>query len=202
MEITDADRGKLVEEMLAAIGSALEKIPDLVTAVIQSGAWRQREHLGVVYLNTRFVDFITSAQPRGCGWPLARVEALLLDDPVALALWREATTHQRGGDRRTETATKNDIVRLDPAAQGNSKAYGLSRLRRERPDLFAQVEAGAISVHAACIEAGFRKRPSTLERVKKLLPQLTSAEWAEIRNGEDARREGSAAPAWAPHLLN
>jgi hypothetical protein len=58
-------------------------------------------------------------------------------------LWRRAITAGLGGDRKSEEAKiKNDNVILDPKAkQGNSKAYTLDRLERERPDLFARVVA-------------------------------------------------------------
>jgi hypothetical protein len=40
----------------------------------------------------------------------------------------------------------------------------LRRLRRDRPDLAEQVEAGKISARAAGIEAGFRKKPAAGDR--------------------------------------
>lgn len=39
------------------------------------------------------------------------------------------------------------------AGQGTSRAYTLSRLQKERPDLFARVAAGELSAHRAAVEA-------------------------------------------------
>jgi len=42
--------------------------------------------------------------------------------------------------------------------QGNSRAYTLTRLKREAPELFKRVVDGELSANAAAIEAGFRKK--------------------------------------------
>jgi len=46
---------------------------------------------------------------------------------------------------------------------GNSRAYILARLDRDRPDLADKVVAGELSANAAAIEAGFKKKPSPLD---------------------------------------
>ena len=75
----------------------------------------------------------------------------------------------------------HDNVMTLPAKQGNSRAYTLDRLQRERPELFAQVEAGKLSANAAAIEAGWRKKLTAFERVQKLLPELTAEERRWLR---------------------
>jgi hypothetical protein len=62
----------------------------------------------------------------------------------------------------TRTDLGDDINDVK-AAKGTSRAYTLSRLKRERPDLFAQVVAGKLSANKAAIRAGFRKKPSPYE---------------------------------------
>lgn len=52
-----------------------------------------------------------------------------------------------------------DIVSNIPVDHGNSKAYTVSRLKRDRPDLFEKVVAGELSANKAAIEAGFRRKP-------------------------------------------
>lgn len=49
-------------------------------------------------------------------------------------------------------------MRLEPA-QGTSRAYTLTRLESERPDLYERVCRKELSANAAAIEAGFRKPP-------------------------------------------
>ena len=41
---------------------------------------------------------------------------------------------------------------------GNSSAYTIGRLKRDRPDLAERVVKGELKAHAAAIEAGFRER--------------------------------------------
>ena len=60
---------------------------------------------------------------------------------------------------------------------GTSKAYTLTRLKKNEPELFQQVVAGELSANAAAIKAGWRKKPTPLESVLKLLPKLSDEEW-------------------------
>lgn len=68
---------------------------------------------------------------------------------------------------------------------GNAVNYALLRLGEQRPDLHAEVLAGTKSAHAACVEAGFRRRtitvPVDVERAAATLRRhFTSDEIAEI----------------------
>lgn len=68
---------------------------------------------------------------------------------------------------------------------GNAVNYALLRLGAQRPDLHAEVLAGVKSAHAACVEAGFRRRtitvPVDVERAAATLRRhFTSDEIAEI----------------------
>jgi hypothetical protein len=105
------------------------------------------------------------------------VEALLRDDPVILEEWRRATT--RDGGRPTKTA---DNISSLPRRSGTDRAYTLSRLKRERPDLFRRVVKKELSAHAAAIAAGFVKEPTALDQIRKLLPKLTPKERAILKS--------------------
>ena len=63
---------------------------------------------------------------------------------------------------------------------GTSVERALLRLGEQRPDLHAQVLAGAKSAHAACVEAGFRRRtitvPVDVERAVATLRRHFSAD--------------------------
>lgn len=102
---------------------------------------------------TSFREFIEAPPFRGLGEKLEDVERLLADDPAALVMLRELTTPAHGGDRISD-AHKPAAKK---AVQGNSRAYTLTRLKKERPDLFESVAAGELSANAAAIEAGWRK---------------------------------------------
>jgi thioesterase domain-containing protein len=88
----------------------------------------------------------------GMGWASKeakdQVASLLQLDPDALRMWGGATTGPHGGDSKSEDAQiKTDNVSLDPK-HGNSLAYTLSRLARERPDLYAKVVAEEMSANS------------------------------------------------------
>jgi hypothetical protein len=69
-------------------------------------------------------------------------------------------------------------------AADESNATGLStatiyrqrRLKADHPDLWAQVEVGEKSTHAAAIEAGIVKVPSVLEQLRKLWAKASEAD--------------------------
>jgi hypothetical protein len=72
----------------------------------------------------------------------------------------------------------------DLALQGlkyGTKAHWLARLDRDgHAELAAKVRAGTMSANAAAIKAKYRKRPKALERILKLLPELTPTERQQL----------------------
>ncbi len=50
---------------------------------------------------------------------------------------------------------------------GTSREYTLRRLRRDRPELAEMVIGGKLSANAAAIEAGFRKRATPLDQLRR-----------------------------------
>jgi hypothetical protein len=66
----------------------------------------------------------------------------------------------------------------ESAASGLSEATVARqrRLKADHPDLWAQVEAGEKSTHAAAIEAGIVKVPGVLEQLRKLWAKATDAD--------------------------
>jgi hypothetical protein len=152
----------------------LDHIPKLVREVLVSEAWSQRYEAGHLFKYDRFIDFITTEPLAGCGWEPQYVEALLnkSGDAEALRMWRKAITPKAHRPKK-EDESHNNVITF----QGNSRAYTLDRLHRERPDLYARVLVGELSANAAAIEAGFRKL--------KLLTELRRA-WK--RASEEERR--------------
>ena len=79
----------------------------------------------------------------------------------------------------SESLSTKDIPAADEsAATGLSTAtiYRQRRLKADRPDLWAQVEAGEKSTHAAAIEAGIVKVPSVLDQLRKLWAKASDAD--------------------------
>jgi hypothetical protein len=118
------------------------------------------------------------------GEDVAKVEAIIKDNAEVLAMWREEMVEQHGGDRKSEQVKeiKNDNVILDPKPeQGNSKSYALSRLKRERKDLFESVCKGELTANKAAIQAGFRKVWTALEAGLAAWKRMTPEEKEEFR---------------------
>lgn len=114
MDLNLRDKGSIVESLWHTVDDAagnLKHVPALVRKVIETEAWRRREQRGKVYEHSSFLSFITEKPVAGCGWPTAKVEALLKDHPDELRMWREATTGKPG---RPET---NNNVMNKPGRQ-------------------------------------------------------------------------------------
>ena len=151
---------QIVQALWSAVNTSsgsLENVAPLVKKLLKTGAWKRREipQLGRIVEFESFGKFITTKPLEGCGWPIEKVEALIRDDDEAVLLWRRAMTAPA---RRP--LTNDNVITSEKPVQGNSKAYTLDRLDRERPDLLAKVGKGELSANAAAIEAGFRKPPT------------------------------------------
>jgi hypothetical protein len=109
---------------------------------------------GRVIRHETFLSFIETPPVEGCGWTLDKVERLIKDDVETLAMWRDAVT----GPRHVHSDRSNSTITPD-----RGKAYTVSRLRREAPELYEEMREGRLSANAAAIHAGFRKKPSPFE---------------------------------------
>ena len=161
--MNDIEKGQLCDSVMSAIHHGLgnlETIPALLRRIIENRAWecRQVKMRGVVQLaNLR--ELITKEPMEGWGENPERIEGLIKHDAEVLVLWREA---MKGQGKRNDLCSNATEVRAD-----RGKAYTVSRLQREAPELFAQVVAGTLSANAAAIQAGFRKKPTALEMLLK-----------------------------------
>lgn len=84
------------------------------------------------------------------------LERLCKDDSEALLLLRQVTTAPN------HRPVSTDNVSTSEGSHGNSKAYTLDRLSRDRPDLLERVKSGQLSANKAMIEAGFRPKTLTI----------------------------------------
>jgi hypothetical protein len=162
--MNEIEKGQLCDITMSAIHygcSKLDSIPSYLRRIIENRAWecRQVKMRGVVQLaNLR--ELITKEPMEGWGENPERIEGLIKHDPEVLVLWREA---MKGQGKRNDLCSNATEVRAD-----RGKAYTVSRLQREAPELFAQVVAGTLSANAAAIQAGFRKKPTALEMLLKV----------------------------------
>lgn len=139
-------------------GAALENVPGLLKRLLREEAWREfQPKIGPVVRHERFADFVTTPPVQGLGASVELVRRIVADDVEALDLLDRALQGKHGGDR-----TKSANSTLDPNGRGTTKDYALRRLRKDAPELHAEVLAGRLSAHAAMVKAGFRPRTFTV----------------------------------------
>ena len=142
----------------------LSNFPKLLKKIIQFRAWEKRRlvtpdgrHIGGVIELQGLRELIATKPLEGWGEDPKKVEALIKDDPECLTMYREAMKSQ---GKRTDF--DHNVTEVEPVIRGNSKAYTLSRLERESPELFDSVCSGELSANAAAIKAGFRQKTVTV----------------------------------------
>jgi hypothetical protein len=96
----------------------------------------------------RFVDFVTTPPTQGIGASVDLVRRIVGADTEALDLLDQAVQGAHGGDRLSESATNVDVSNVGRPT-GTTQAAALRRLRKDKPELHADVLAGRLSVHAA-----------------------------------------------------
>lgn len=193
VELNEIERGQLCQSTIKSLYEAtggLRQFPSLLKKVIATRAWERRNVHGKVVELGSLRELITAKPREGWGEDPAKVEAVIRDDPEALAAFREAMKHQ--GERCDFVDNVNEVAFGRP--DGNSRAYSLSRVQREcDPDTVAAVMAGEMSPNAALVKAGIRtSRQVYIPRdpaaaVKKLRTQFGDDFLDGIRRAIDGR---------------
>lgn len=148
---------------------------DLIKAVIREKSWTRRKiRTGELITLSSLRELITKPPLEGYGEKIEDVERMIANDPEALADFREAVT----GEPHRPKKESGYNVTSNKRVTGNGKAYTLSRLKRETPELFASVVRGEMSANAAAVKAGWRKVKTPLERL--------FAEWKKASQEERA----------------
>lgn len=161
--------------------TSLSTFPKLLRRIINERAWESRRvpGKGVVTMQS-LRELVTTAPITGWGEDPAKIEAVIRDDAEVLAMWREAMKGKPGRPKQ-EGETRRNPTQFKTADRG--RAYDLSRLQREAPELFAKVAAGEMSANAAAIKAGFRKRKSPLEKAVAAVDELCTIQNQDVRRG-------------------
>jgi len=161
------DELKRNANLVEALGSALREgdhavgtVPGLLKRVLEEGSWRKFvTQRGEEVEHARFADFVESAPLRGIGASIDLVRRIVANDVVVVDLLDEALRNPEGGSAaQRSTVANSNSGRKD----GTTRAYALRRLRKDKPDLHAEVLAGRISAHAAMVQAGFRPKTITI----------------------------------------
>ena len=134
-------------------GSALSDAPALLKRVLAEDAWRdfvtrRGEHVQ----HARFADFVTTPPLKGLGSDIDLVRRIVAADSEAVDLLDRAL--QRPAHRPTESG--NNVPTSRP--EGNAQTKALRRLRKDAPELHAEVLAERLTAHAAMVQAGFRPK--------------------------------------------
>jgi|WetSurMetagenome_2_1015567.scaffolds.fasta_scaffold00693_26 hypothetical protein len=124
-------------------------------------------------------EFIYKRYPEGLGTNYDTIEKLISGDAEAMDAWQQATKRGAGAPLGNHNAAKvKDETTLDniqdclppSAPTGTSAQAGLRRLRKaaDEGDTRAREQHDAVlrgetSVHAACVELGWRKKTVTLQ---------------------------------------
>lgn len=142
-----------------------------------------------------FRQFIEAPYPVGVGSTVDAVSKLVRmshryeagspERAAKLATMREKVrTLVEGESQAVTTHGVNQWGGLDissPPASGQggtSRDYTLARLKRDRPDLAELVLGGALSANAAAIEAGFRRRDTPVDALRRAWGKASDAERA------------------------
>lgn len=179
-ELNEIERGQLCQSTIESLYEAtggLRQFPSLLKKVIATRAWERRTVHGKVVELGSLRELITSKPVSGWGEDPSKVEAVIRDDPEALAAFREAMKHQ--GERPN---LDDNVIEVERSPVGNSRAYSISRVQREcDPDTVAAVMAGEMSPNAALVKAGVR------ENRQVYIPRDPAAAVEKLRNqfGDD-----------------
>ncbi len=181
-------KDELITTLAKLVNSAgwdLQSLPGLVKRVITEEMWPERV-VRITHETARFksfAEFVTTPPPAGLGTNVETLERLCRDDAEALTLLRQVTTRPNYRPAKDDAGSNDNV--MSNAGQGNSRAYTLDRLSRERPDLYQQVVDKELTANAAAIEAGWRKRKIQLEPepqsvISFILRHFTAEERATI----------------------
>jgi hypothetical protein len=141
-EIEKAQLAKTTVQCFTGLVGDLEDFPQLLKRVIEEKVWLSRLHNGRLYKLKSLRELVTMKPLEGWGQSPEKIEAVIKDHPDVLALWREEMTNE---PHKHNPDNDNIII----SKQGTSKAYTVSRLKRESPELFEKVVAGELSANAA-----------------------------------------------------
>lgn len=159
----------LVEALGSSLRSGehgLKTGPALLVRVLKEESWREFvTQRGEAVEYDQFEDFVARPPLKGLGASMRMIGKLVdsLDDPAQRAeaqdLLDRATQRSVGVNQHTE-----GLHNIKPLGHpsGTSREAGLRRLRKDRPDLHAEVLAGHLSTHAAMVQAGFRRKSVTV----------------------------------------
>lgn len=156
-------RGGLVDALSSALdssGHGLSNVPVLLKRLLAEEGWREFETVrGEVVRHERFEEFVAAPPLKGLGAEISLIKRIVADDPEAVDLLDRVLRGGHGGDRRSKNFKVHNVqLENKKESNGGRRDRALRRLRKDAPELHAEVIAGRLSAHAAMVKAGFRTR--------------------------------------------
>lgn len=188
------ERGLLIGALYGQLlrgEEGLSAVPKALARVLREGAWRDRidTHTRQRYTFDHFMEFAVADAPAGLGSDLDLLVRLVRGTEAEAAL-NDALRLGQGSVVRVKMAENPAIP--DRGARwrrpNEYRAQTRDRLQRKRPDLLALVDAGELSLNAAAVTAGIRRRQTTVDltaptkAVRVLLRHFTADELRQALN--------------------
>lgn len=168
--------------------SGTRHLPTSLLVVLETGAWQEfRDLLGNRVHYERFDQFVRAKNGDGLGTTPDELRRLLevsrhlnapkADDAIVAV---KVALNEQGRRRDREAEPPSDSN--GSGGTGERTDYTLARLKRDHPELYADVAAKALSVNAAAVQAGIRRPKATIytddanRAVAVLLKHFTQAE--------------------------
>lgn len=143
---------------LSGTKHGLGTVPNMVKVVVREAMWQDRviRQTGERVTFSSFSEFVTAAPLNGLGATLSQLRGICRDDPEALDALDRAMGNRQG--ERTDLGVNHSKA---TDKKRDRSGQHLRRLRKDFPDVHAEVLAGRLTVHEASIQAGiFPKRAS------------------------------------------
>jgi len=155
--LNEIERGQLcqttIESLYKATGG-LRHFPGLLKKIIREKAWECRVDRGKTIKLANLHELITAKPLAGWGDDPDKVASVIKDDPEAAEMFREEMLGTEGGDKRSDTTGNN--ITSDGRVTGTSRAYSISRVRRDAPQFLDAVMKKEMTPNAALVKAGIR----------------------------------------------
>jgi hypothetical protein len=186
--------------MASDVGHSINTLPGMMVFMLREGGWRcfERDGDGKLFEHESVEAWILNPSYAGLNFPdwatlYAILECNLEDGPECLRLLLEAgapdpatitadlakrrleLVQKMRAHRRPKKGENKGVNHTFKKGTGNA-AYTVARLKRDRPDLAERVVAGELSANAAAIEAGFRKKATPLEALRRSWSRATADE--------------------------
>jgi hypothetical protein len=178
-EIEKGQLASLTVQCLSEGAGAISRFPKMLKKVIEERVWEHRIYHGREYRLPNLRALITEKPMAGWGEDPKKIEALIKDDPEVLPMFEKAMQIKPGPKPESLDSSFDNVKRIN-ASTGNTRAYTLTRLQKDNPEIYEEVKAGKLTANAGAIKAGWRKTPTPMEIIRKQIPKLTQEERTQL----------------------